>query len=34
MDLNLAAFTHPVLLREVPTHACLRHPFQPVLVRA
>ncbi|MDQ0328820.1 hypothetical protein QFZ88_001147 [Mesorhizobium sp. YL-MeA3-2017] len=34
MDLTLAAFTRPVSLREVLSHACIHHPVQSVLVNA
>lgn len=34
MDLNLAAFAPSISLREVLSHACIRFPFQPVLVHA
>jgi hypothetical protein len=34
MDLNLAAFTPSVSLREVLSHASIRFPFPPVLVHA
>lgn len=32
MDMTRAAFTHPVPLREVLSHACIRLPVRPVLV--
>lgn len=34
MDLNLAAFTPSVSLREVLSHACIRFPVRPHLVHA
>lgn len=34
MDLNLAAFTSSILLREVLPHARIRFPLRPVLVHA
>lgn len=33
MDLNLAAFSHSVSLREVLPHAYIRFPVLPVLVK-
>ncbi len=32
MDKNLAAFAHPLSLREVLSDARIPHPFRPVLV--
>lgn|GEM_PF-2879139 len=34
MDMTLAAFTLPVSLQEVLSHARLRFPVRPVLVQA
>lgn len=34
MDMNLAAFTLSVSLREVMSHASIRFPHRPVLVHA
>lgn len=34
MDLNLAAFTRSVSLREVLPHACIHLSVRPVLVHA
>ena len=34
MDINLAAFTHLAVQREVLSHVRLRHHFQSVLVHA
>lgn len=34
MDLNLAAFTPSVSLREILPHACIHYPVQSVLVHA
>lgn len=34
MDKTLAAFTQMVPLREVLSHACIHHPFEPRLVHA
>lgn len=34
MDLNLAAFTPSISLREILPHACNHFPLQPVLAHA